>query len=198
MQLITFATYLEAKNFLDRIEAFPLKEKHLYKIDKGLVMITGIGSLAAASQITPYLPGCEGVWNFGLAGALKPNQPIGTIQAIKEVSKWLSFPEDIDAHSHQFGSQAHPPLTLSDKGASLLSSDYPIHSPRLRDELSSQFDLIDMEGYGIAYAAKLFDKPCTLHKVVSDFVSLDGPDLIRKHCEELSLVLADYILAVSR
>ena len=58
----------------------------------------------------------------------------------------------------------------------------------------TQWDLVDMEGYGVAFAAAALGKKCRMWKIISDFTSPEGRDLIRKHKKELSEKIAEKIL----
>ncbi|MDR3624948.1 MAG: hypothetical protein P4L16_07410 [Chlamydiales bacterium] len=193
MLLITFATIQEASPSIDVLKAFYSKENECYLFEKGRIVITGIGSIAASARTMHHLTECKEVWNFGLAGALKKNYEIGSLLSIQSASKWLHFPEELDSHSKTFSQQAHPSLNIKEQGAHLISSDYPIHNPQIKENLALTYDLVDMEGYGIAYAASLANKPCSLWKIVSDFASTDGQKLIKQHINSLAINISHFL-----
>lgn len=193
VKLVAFATYDEAEESIKALKATSLKEGTLYQFPKGFIAITGIGSLAASHAVAKILfenPSIEEIWNFGFAGALCDHLPIGTIRAVNMVGKHLSIPSFIDHHSQQFASTLQPPFQLHSEGLKLITSDYPIHSDELRTTLSPLWDAVDMEGYGIAYAAQRLGRPCHLYKIISDFSKPGGHLLIIKGKKMLSEALA--------
>ena len=60
----------------------------------------------------------------------------------------------------------------------LASGDVFVADPAVRDPLARRADLVDMEGYAVAYACRRFGVPVRLVKHVSDNadeVALDWP-----------------------
>jgi nucleoside phosphorylase len=192
-RLITFATLREATPSLQLLEASLSSEKNLYLFSDGYVLITGIGLMAAATQTALHLPLADEVWNFGIAGALRDDLPIGTICTVQSVSKFLFFPEDIDTHTKNMGALAFPTYALASAGTSLISSDFPIYHPMIRSQLALNHHIVDMEGYGIAFSAKQAQKPFRLWKIISDFASQEGPQLIQQHIDRLAIQSAELI-----
>jgi nucleoside phosphorylase len=82
---------------------------------------------------------------------------------------------------------------LEGNQAKLISSDFPIHDVEHRTYLAQKWDLVDMEGYGIAFACSYLGKKCRMWKIVSDFASPGGRELIRKHKPSLSARLAQVL-----
>jgi len=144
--------------------------------------------------VSKYAHAFDEIWNLGVAGSLKKNQPIGKIYAIEKVDKYVPVQYiPFDESSKECIASTIPSHHLNSPGYKLISSDFPIHNKMLKESLSSHWDLVDMEGYGIAFAAHHLDKTCKMWKVISDFASENGRDLIHKHMEELSEIIADKI-----
>ncbi len=189
MLLVIFAHPNEAKESLLRFKAEP-QEPGLYRFDRGYIAVTGMGCFAALSSLLPIFPHIVEIWNLGFCGALKQDLPIGSLYPIAEVEKHLFLPP-LDPVSLQIAKNNHPLISLPSNGKKLITTDCPIHDPSLKATLNG--DLVDMEGYAIAYAAERFNKPCRLWKVVSDFASPHGRDSILRHSAELSHLLAHHL-----
>ncbi len=158
--------------------------------------------------VAEYAQNIGEVWNLGLAGALDGGLPLGEIVEIKSVGKYISS-GTLDPLSQECVRSAIPhldldlgfpynggeslPFSLSAPGGRLISSDFPIHDAQHREYLSKTWDLVDMEGYGIAYAACYLGKKCRMWKIVSDFASPGGRELIRKNKARLSERIAEKI-----
>jgi len=193
--LVAFATEGEAAAFLKTTQAHPCIPGLRYRFSMGEILITGVGCLRAATAVAGLLCGFDEVWNMGIAGTLNNGLSVGAVVEIQSVSKHLSFPDDIDSHSHEVSSKVFAPLSVSDEGKRLITSDYPIYGGMQRLALASKADVIDMEGYGIATAAYLYGKPCRFWKVVSDHANLQEYHLIKKQMpawsEKMATVLND-------
>lgn len=203
--LIVFAQMREASATLKRLKAtpVPLHTIHVwtegvvpsyYQFDKGFIVISNTGIHAAQMAVSKHAHQFDEIWNLGVAGSLKDNQPIGKIYAIEKVDKYVPVQySSLDEGSKECIASTIPPHHLDSPGYKLISSDFPIHDKILRESLSPDWDLVDMEGYGIAFAAHHLGKTCKMWKVISDFASENGRDLIHKHMEELSEIIADKI-----
>ncbi len=190
-KLIVFASYDEAAPSLLVLKAEMLQERRLYQCAAGLIVISGLGCIAACAAVARYAAECDEIWNFGFAGVLRLGTPLGSIAYVREVGKHLSLPAHLDAHSARLSRAQHPPLQIAEAGVKLVSSDYPIHDERLRNTLCQDWELVDMEGYGIAYAAAQLNKPCRLCKIVSDFSQPGGARLIAQGKLALAEKLAE-------
>lgn len=189
---LIFATLKEADQTLSLLNAQEMQYERLYRIQNGFILISGMGSLAAAARTLALIreyPISE-IWSLGLAGSFNDRFELGQMVPIEKVSKHLLFPPDIDTHSKNFSEGVFPPLYLSaeEKGASLLTSDYPHHQ-----KSGLHYDLVDMEGYGIAFASLSGNKKCRLFKWVSDFTSSKGASLIQTHIKAHSLKMAEWV-----
>lgn len=136
------------------------------------LLVTGIGTVAAAVALTRYLAthlGVTAVVNFGTAGLLNDNlQPV--IYQVDSVIK-----HDFDAATLRAitGKEIGNELSISTRVrdlpvAHLATGDSFIGSTAAREALALQADLVDMEGYAIAAVCAEFQIPCVLIKQVSD------------------------------
>lgn len=197
-RLIYFATQAEAQASLSALQTCPGKscDTHLY--DNGLLVVGGIGLLAAmhALSSTNHLP-FEEVWNLGVAGSLSSTHSLGELVAISIVTRSQLFPASLDSRSRQWQQNLFPPLKTAHEiaGQRLVTCDYPIHQADLRLQLAQQADLVDMEGYAVAFLANQWGKPCYIWKVVSDFAGEGGPEVIKGQLklasERLAILLSD-------
>lgn len=173
MKLLLFATELEAAPSIKAVRARPLSE-NAYQWEKGYIVLSGMGRQAVIRAITLWANKVETIINLGIAASLQ-DFPIGEIVEVGKV-----------------GSQAAPSLVFSNKRA-LFSSYYPIHSAQKRLILSQVWDLVDMEGYGVALASQFFNKPFHLFKIISDFASDGGIVEIQKNISHCALALSDFV-----
>jgi nucleoside phosphorylase len=182
--VIFFATTLEASATLHLLDAQLVEQEEilpsLYRIDGGWIVITGLGSHAAKRSIMRYAHLGTSVWNLGFAGVLRSQHRIGSIFPIGVVGKYPN---------------PQPQINFSTHPHHLITSDFPIHDSALREQLAQEWDLVDMEGYGLVSGCFQLGKPCQMWKIVSDFASPGGKKLIVKHCAELSASLAEVVQA---
>ena len=204
--LIVFAQAGEARGTLERLNAQAVEGEMAnvwgegvvpccYRFERGWIVISSVGLYAAQMAVAKYGLHCDAVWNLGLAGALRGSDPIGSLVTIESVGKYIPLErEHLDSRTEECLSFTIPNLSLEASGVKLISSDFAIHEVSHRERLATQWDLVDMEGYGIAYACGALGKKCRMWKIVSDFASPGGRELIRKHKAELSERLADKIM----
>lgn len=183
-RLLLFALLHEAEETIKRLQARAVS-KSCYLYDSGKIVLTGLGSYAAMSAVFTH-PSNE-IWNLGLAGALAEDLPIGEVATIGHVEKYVPHAA-LDEHAQNLMYSHLLPIRLEGTYR-LATSDFPIHAKEHRPNC----ELVDMEGYGIAYAAKCLKRPCRIWKVISDFAGPGGPALILKHKKELSKRLADLV-----
>jgi len=138
-----------------------------------MIVLCGMG---IQINLTSYIIEIDEVWNLGLAGSLRDGPAIGTLLQIKTV-----------------GDSKQNPLHLDEGDSKLITSPIPIHDHTLRDHLAKEWDLVDMEGYGIAKSAHHLGKKCRMWKIISDFASPGGRELIRRNMARSSELLAEKI-----
>ncbi len=186
-KLLLFATYEEAEASLERLDA--KLRGDFYQFSEGKIVITGVGLHAAQHATTLHgASACE-IWNGGLAASLNPDLPLGSVVEAGVVGKYVpSGP--LDAGSEEWVQITLPDLSISDSTFKLISTDFPIHADPHRSELAPHWDLIDMEGYAIAYGARALGKPVKLFKLISDFATPAGRDLIKKNRRRNSELIA--------
>jgi nucleoside phosphorylase len=164
-----------------------------YRCSRGLIIIGNVGVFSAQLACAKYIHACDEIWNIGLAGALKDTLPLGTLLEIQSVGKHTHLPTDLDLRSKECVRETIPIFSLPITGAKLISSDFPIHDEKVRKILGQEWDLVDMEGYGVASSGICFSKPWRLWKIVSDFASPGGRELIKKNKPFLSEKIADFL-----
>lgn len=191
MKLLLFATLVEAQCTLEKTKA-QFIEKDFYSFEEGYIVISGIGSYASQMACAKYAHKASEIINLGFAASLK-NASRGQIVTCTVIGKYTPLSQNLDKKSEDFMKQALPKLHFSEEGLRLISSDFPIHSEKLRSELLD-WDVLDMEGYGIAFAAHAFKKKCQFIKVISDFAKEGGRAYIERYKEELSHLLSEAIL----
>ncbi len=169
MKLITFATYEEAEATL-----LNLKSETVH------VAITGIGSFAAYTALLGLIKEYDHIINIGLAGALKPNLPLGSIHPVATVGKYAWHPKGPEKRFED--------ISLQKDGLHLLTFDFPVNEKK-----EYEADLVDMEGYGIALAAKNYGKKCELYKLVSDHCTNESGSQIANNIKRYSQLISDYI-----
>lgn len=207
--LIIFAQFSEAEATIATLNARPVpgetadiwSEGHLpslYSFEGGWIALSSIGLHAAQMTVARYASLADEIWNAGLAGCLKPGLPIGHLLSISTIGKYVPIDEaHLDPLSSNCMQHTLPPLYLEGSQASLITSDFPIHDHSHRDRLAKKWDVVDMEGYGIAYAASYLGKKCRMWKIISDFASPGGRELIRIHKAECGKRIANLITARS-
>lgn len=188
--LFVFATLKEAEPSLKLLGAIPSRDSSLHLFEGGALLITGMGALAAGAAVARLAPDFDLVWNLGIAGALSKELSLGDMVEVGSVAKWGGV-LSLDPHSLALFEKAHP--VLGKGGKRLITSDYPIHSKEVGNPLSQQADLLDMEGYGVAFAAAQANKPWRITKRISDFCAEDGPSLIQQELPKAARELAEIL-----
>ncbi|MEY9966206.1 adenosylhomocysteine nucleosidase [Streptacidiphilus sp. MAP12-16] len=136
-------------------------------LNSGLpVLLTGMGKVNASAALATVLargPRPAVVVNLGTAGALRPGLA-GTHQ-VREVLQ-----HDLDtAVLHTLtGATFGAPLTLDAAGLVLATGDLFVAEESAKQRLAERADLVDMEGYAVASAARAAGVPVRLVKHVSD------------------------------
>ncbi len=188
--LIVFAMPAEAQSSIEKLQCTDIVPNRIYRFKQGWIVISGMGCLAASSAVSSFGRDIDEIWNFGAAGSLNPNLALGHVAEISVIIKNPILPDQIDIHSSNLHARLFPSIKTNQKGLALISSDYPIHHPELNQRLCQHADLVDMEGYGIAFAAQQLNLPLRMWKNVSDFANPQGPRLIEDRLKEISQALA--------
>lgn len=146
------------------------------------LVITGIGKTAAAVATARALAGYDDptaltVVNIGTAGALGAG-----FDGLHEPGVVLNH--DINAGViRSLGYDPEERLEVGPSKTVLASGDVFVNDPAVRDLLATRADLVDMEGYAVAYAARRFGARVRLVKHVSDRAdegAMDWPTLVEK------------------
>lgn len=142
------------------------------------VLVTGVGRLAAAAALAGHLgrgPRPGRILNAGTAGALcdGPGFAPGTVHRIGRVHLH-DYPHAVIAGLA--GADPHPPLhpDPAPGAVRLATGDAFVADPVTRARLARDADLVDMEGYAVAWVAARAGIPARLVKVVSDAAGGDG------------------------
>lgn len=156
------------------------------------VVVTGMGKVAAAVAVTHALAQYPPdrlplVVNIGTAGALHTHH------------SGLYLPSVVlnhDISSEVLRSLGHPVrdvIELGDGDGSVLATgDAFVSDAEVRDALAARADLVDMEGFAVAFACERIGARCRLVKHVSDHAddsAMDWPDRI----DASARVLADWL-----
>lgn len=206
--LLVFAQKSEAEATIRELKATPIEgetnhiwmEGHIpccYRFDRGWIVLSNVGIHNGQMAVAKYGQKCAEVWNFGFAGALREGLTVGEIFSVERVGKFIPLESDsLDPGSQECLRFTVPQLTLEHLGGKLISSDFPVHDLKHKQNLGNHWDFVDMEGYGIAFASHSLGKKCKMWKVISDFASPGGREMIRKNKSALSEKIAQKILSL--
>jgi len=147
------------------------------------VIITGVGKVAAASAVASALAVAAAsdapfdlVVNVGSAGALHDH-----LEGLHEIGSVLNHDLSADV-LRGFGYDPQEWLTVGpEDGLRLATGDMFVSDPAVRAGLAARADLVDMEGYAIAWACRQAGVPARLVKHVSDKAdegAMDWPTLV--------------------
>ncbi|WP_256837677.1 nucleosidase [Ornithinimicrobium faecis] len=159
------------------------------------VIITGIGKTTAATAVTKALMETDRtglvVLNIGTAGALRPDRE-GLFLPGRVIN------HDISAESlRALGYDPRDELALEGGDDTVLASgDTFVTDPVVRDQLAARADLVDMEGYAVAFACDALGVPVRLIKHVSDSAdagAMAWPDLVDASAQVLGAFVADLV-----
>jgi nucleoside phosphorylase len=157
------------------------------------VLVTGIGKVPAAAAVARELardPGITEVVNIGSAGALHDH-----LAGLHEVGRVLNH--DLSAGLlRRLGVDPQEWLELPAAGLRLATGDLFVTDPGVRSALAEVADLVDMEGYAVAWAARQAGVPVRLVKHVSDRAdeaALDWPQLVDVSARALGAWLRDHL-----
>ncbi|QBJ95210.1 nucleosidase [Rhodococcus sp. ABRD24] len=158
------------------------------------VVVTGIGKVAAAVAVTRALASYPAdrlplVVNIGTAGALHTHHT------------GLYLPSAVVNHDisstvlRSLGYPVRDVIELDDGDGSVLATgDSFISDAEVRDALATRADLVDMEGFAVAFACAELGARCRLAKHVSDQAddsALDWPSQVDASARVLGAWLRD-------
>ncbi|AOW92286.1 nucleosidase [Rhodococcus sp. WMMA185] len=157
-------------------------------------LITGMGKVSAATSVAlalaKYQPGnMPLVVNIGTCGSLHPHRA------------GLFTPSIVVNHDFNVGAprkaakrDSEDTLHIPDGDGSVLATgDLFLYDPEVRDELAARADLVDMEGYAVAYACAQLGARCRLVRHVADQAdddAIEWPDRTDLSFRELGKWLA--------
>lgn len=135
----------------------------LFDLDLPL-LVTGAGKVNAASATASQLAGQRPreVVNLGTAGAL-----VDGLEGIHEVGSVIQHDFDNEALEQLVGRSFSEPIAIGE-GVVLATGDAFISDSAARERLAMHAQLVDMEGYGVAHAARQAGVPARIVKIVSD------------------------------
>lgn len=194
-RLFYFATEQEAAGTRHRLGAQEQMAPGLYRCPYGYVRVGGMGILSAACHPSQIMDWDE-VWNFGVAATLSSEVALETGVLAGSVQRPAWFPDGLEARSKEWYARLFPKLHLTEDAATfarLVSCDFPVHQAHLSDSLRAHADLLDMEGYGLAFMAHSLKRPCLIGKWVSDSASVGGPEAIRRLLSRFSDACAEWV-----
>lgn len=166
-------------------------------VPEGLrVVVTGLGKTPAAVGTVRALatyddPTTVAVVNIGTAGALHDG-----MEGLHLPGAVLNHDINADA-VRALGYDPHERIDLGGDGVVLASGDTFVTDPAVRARLAERADLVDMEGYGVAYAARELGAACRLVKHVSDNAdegALDWPALVDASARELGAWVREHLV----
>lgn len=144
------------------------------------LVITGVGKTAAATAVTRALMEVDRqdllVLNIGTAGALRDDRE-GLFLPGRVIN------HDISAEAlRSFNYDPRDELSVEGGDDTILASgDTFVADPLVRDRLALRADLVDMEGYAVAFACDALGVPVRLVKHVSDRAdagAMSWPELV--------------------
>jgi nucleoside phosphorylase len=129
------------------------------------VLVSGVGKTATAATLAGALArgGVTEVVNIGTAGALRPG--VGGLHLPGSV-----WNHEISADALRvFGYDPQEWIDIPlGRNTVLASGDAFVSDVRVRDRLAQRADLVDMEGYAVAWTCRSFGVPVRVVKHVSD------------------------------
>jgi adenosylhomocysteine nucleosidase len=209
MNLLVFATELEAQPFIDHHRLRCLEEQYpctAYEGEGLLLIISGMGFLKGAVTLLQVLQKHEKsgnpitcVINYGIAGSLTGRFSLGEVVPVDRVVKYNPV-EFTKTRFNKFFASAFPEIGLNERAEDavvLATSDHPILTEDDASIAARYAHLVDMEGYGYAFVAGTYGIPIRLIKGVSDYARKESEDSFKKQVKKsLEALLAYHIRGV--
>ena len=205
---IICAMHEEASIIIDKLNLKELREASLvqgqvvtiFENDDLVLIECSIGKVAAGFAthyvITNFNP--EVIINIGVAGAVNQSFNPGDVFFVKKV-----FQHDVyvpgDNYQDKFYARIEGEVPeISDvKSVVLATGDQFIDDITKVEELSKKADLVDMEGYAVAYTAEKFNTKTILIKAVSDKADFSAKESFEENLDKAmnnSVVLLKKVL----
>jgi adenosylhomocysteine nucleosidase len=174
-------------------------EEEADALDDGLpVLVTGPGKVNAGTAVSAVLASARpaSVINIGTAGGLHDG-----LRGVHEVRTVLQHDFDSTAIRAIVNRDYGGPIHLESDTARLVlaTGDRFIADPVMRDALARDAHLVDMEGYAVAWAARIAGVPVRLVKLVSDDAGADAArswvDTVGEHARTLARWVVDEMRA---
>ncbi|HEX6195389.1 MAG TPA: nucleosidase [Jiangellaceae bacterium] len=142
-----------------------IEEEAAYLGDRLPALLTGVGKVNAAVAVSAALATARPaeVINVGTAGSVRSGY-----EGTHEVSRVIQHDLDDELLQALTGRSFAAPIELSGDGPTLATGDVFVSSTADRDRIGTVADLVDMEGYAVAVAARRAGVPVRLVKHVSD------------------------------
>jgi adenosylhomocysteine nucleosidase len=159
--------------------------------DRLPVLVTGVGKVRAAAAVSSVLADLRpsSVINLGTAGALRPH-----LTGIQHIGLVIQHDLDGAAIAALTGEDPAPPLHLG-QGPTLATGDRLVTGGPLRDELAQIADLVDMEGWAVAFAARRAGIDVALIKLISDDADADAARTWAQTVRDHAVTLAAWVKA---
>lgn len=154
------------------------------------VLLTGVGKVNAATAVAATLAVHQpiAVVNLGTAGGLRPE-----VTGTSEIGTVTQHDLDDEVLYALTGYRFAPPLRLAEQGPTLATGDAFVSDPDSRQRLAATAELVDMEGYAVAMAARHHQLPVRLVKHVSDSADDTAARSWRDSVDECARALARWV-----
>ena len=168
------------------------QEAHHFVVDHP-VLVTGVGKVRAAIAVSRLLASGSlpaQIVNVGTAGGLRPG-----VEGTHEVCRVVQHDYDGESVLAVTGRADGPPLDLpvSSAGLVLATGDRFVAGGPERDRIAQVADLVDMEGYAVAAAARAAGIPVRLVKHVSDQADEAAGRTWTEGVDACARLLADWV-----
>lgn len=142
------------------------------------LLITDIGPTRSAYNVGRVAESFrDSLWiNLGVAGALNDLLEVGQMRCVGQV--------EAQYEAHPFD-RSSDKIELKQEGWKCLSLGEALHDEKKKAELKLRGDIVDMELFSLALAAKFTGVRLESHKIISDFSSEKDAKLIVKRIPEL-------------
>ena len=160
------------------------------------VLLTGMGKVNAAAAVAAALAGAvrpASVVNLGTAGALKSGWS-GTheVRSVLQHDLDTALLHTLTGESFDGPLELHPAAAADVPGPVLATGDLFVSDEGARRRLAERADLVDMEGYAVATAARAAGLPVRLIKHVSDEAGEGAAKTWRESVDGCALALAEW------